>query len=113
MPYSPVYSAPFIQYSAAAPNTSFEVPAGYTAVCRYGVVTQDIGAYDASFYFQDSEAAPYVTFWSKTGIGEFNTEEWKGRVVVPAGGIIYLFFSTLGSAPSGYLGGYLLRNVVS
>lgn len=113
MGYSPVYSAPFIQYTAETPNLSFEVPPGFTAVARFGVVSQDIGGYTASFYFQDSEAAPSITFWNSAGISEFETATFDGRVVIPENGLISMFLSSIGSRPQAYLGGYLLRNVVS
>lgn len=113
MGYSPVYSAAFIEYTAETPNLSFEVPPGFTAVARFGVVSQDIGGYTASFYFQNSEEAPSITFWNSAGISEYTTSTFDGRVVIPENGIISLFLSSLGSRPQAYLGGYLLRNVVA
>jgi hypothetical protein len=108
--YSPVFSAPFIQYTSATPNTSFLVPAGFTAVARYGVITQDYGGYAGGWYIQDSEAAPGIFFDYNGSIGLLEVHTWEGRVVVPAGGLLNLTTSVVGSSLNAYLGGYLLRN---
>lgn len=105
-----VYSTPFIQYSSTSPNLTYEVEEGYTAVCRYGAVTQDIGGYDYSWYVYDAAGAGHITFDAGSGVAVFEVAQWSGRVVVPGGGFIALFLSSVGDAPSAYLGGYLLQN---
>jgi hypothetical protein len=113
VPYSPVYSAPFIQYTDSTPNLLFEVPEGFTAVARYGTVNQNFGDYACNFFFKDSEAAPALYFDTAVGIVTGQTHVWAGRVVVPGGGLLGATLSALGTNVSIYLGGYLLRNVAS
>jgi hypothetical protein len=62
--YSPVFSAAFIQYTSATPNSTFEVPAGFTAVVRQVTAYQDIGGYDLGVFLQDSDIAPTLQFVS-------------------------------------------------
>lgn len=111
--YSPVYSAAFIQYTASTPNSTFEVPAGFTAVARYGTVLQDIGGYAAGFYLKDSEAAPGMFFDYASGLEVFQVHDWNGRIVVPAGGFLGISLTSIGDQPAVYLGGYLLRNTLT
>ena len=113
MGYSPVYSAAFIQYTASTPNPLFEVPAGYTAVARYGSILQEIGGYAAGFFLADSEIDPEMYFDYASALGVFEFHQWNGRVVVPEGGFLGVSLSTVGDSPAVYLGGYLLKNVVS
>lgn len=105
-----VFSQAFILYTASTPNSSFIVPAGYTAVVRQISVAQDIGDWYAYVNIQDSEAAPVLTIWIDTALAVVNYTSAEGRWVVPGGGVISLGFQTLGSVPSGYVGGYLLRD---
>lgn len=107
----PVWSVPFIQYTPASPNTLFAVPAGYTAVARWGSVSQNIGGYNASWWLRDAEDSPNNTFWAGNSVGIYETAVFEGRVVVPGGGYLGLYFSELGSTPNAYLGGYLLAGV--
>lgn len=111
--YSPVYSAAFIQYTSETPNLTFEVPAGFTAVARYGTVLQDIGTYGSAFYLKDSEAAPALFFDYASDLGVLEIHDWSGRIVVPEGGILGALLTELGAAPNVYLGGYLLRNTLT
>lgn len=108
--YSPVYSAPFIQYTASTPNQSFLVPEGFTAVVRQISVAQEIADWYAYVNIQDSEAAPDLTIWLGVAAGAETYVAGEGRWVVPEGGLITLGYGTLGTIPSGYVGGYLLRN---
>ena len=112
MSYSPVFSAPFIQAIPATPNTSFEVPPGFTAVVRQFTLATTAGACLASLYFQDDEVAPPITiaYLETAGIGQ--SDAWEGRVVVPAGGFIAVYINDLSTGANVYAGGYLLQNVV-
>lgn len=111
--YSPVFSAPLIQYTNATPNTSFEVPSGFTAVARFAAITQDYGGYAAGWYIQDSEAAPGIFFDYTSDLGLLECHQWQGRVVVPEGGFFGFTSSEFGSSLNAYLGGYLLRNTLT
>lgn len=106
----PVYSAQFIVYTPETPNTSFEVPAGYTAVVRDAQCTQNIGGFQWNLYFQNSEAAPACFFQVLTDVGVYETATFRGRIVVPAGGIITSQLSSVGSGCWVYVGGYLLTD---
>jgi len=107
---NPVYSAPFILYTNAAPNTSFIVPAGFTAVVRQISGYQTIGGWEMAVAFQNSEAAPsYVVAWLGQA-GDFNYVAQEGRWVLGEGGIMDCGVSELGSTFSFYVGGYLLAN---
>lgn len=111
--YSPVYSAPFINYTPSTPNNAFEVPTGFTAVVRQISVAQEIAISYAYLDFQDSGAAPSYTVWlgEPAGIPTYVAQE--GRWVLNEGGIMTLSVVTLGTATSIYVGGYLLRNTLS
>lgn len=111
--YSPVFSQAFIQYTHSTPNEAFEVPSGFTAVIRQISVAQEIGSWYAYVNIQDSEAAPVLTVWIEEAAAVVNYAAGEGRWAVPGGGIITLGISTIGSVPSGYVGGYLLRNTLS
>lgn len=106
----PVYSSQFVVYTPSTPNESFQVPAGFTADVRQGIITQDIGGYDWNLYFQNSPEAPACFFSAITDIGINNSASWQGRVIVPEGGIIAMQVSTVGSGCWGYVGGYLFTN---
>jgi hypothetical protein len=110
MPFSPVYSQPFIQYTTSTPNAQFEVPVGFTAIVRQITVIQNIGAYTATVYIQDSLAAPAITIAQQAGIGVDTIWDQQGRWVCPGGGYITLGLSTVGGSTSAYVGGYLLQN---
>lgn len=112
MPYSPVYSSPFIQYTDSTPNASFEVPDGFTAVIRQWSCYQDIGDYVFFVTIYDSVDAPGITVVAAEQEGLVNYVAGEGRWVVPGGGYIDIGFSTLGTAVQAYVGGYLLTNVL-
>lgn len=109
--YSPVFSSPFVQYTSASPNSSFIVPDGFTAVVRQISGNQDVGDYIVWVSIQDSIAAPQLTIWQETAVGAFVNWAAEGRWVVPQGGVIVVHTTALGTSPSFYVGGYLLRNV--
>lgn len=111
--YSPVFSQGFIYYTSAAPNTDFLVPAGFTAVIRDAIITQTIGGYLCYLFVGESESAPLLTVWSSEADGANLSNQWTGRVVVNEGGLIRIGVSALGSSPSMYVGGYLLRNTLT
>lgn len=105
-----VYSSAFIEYTAETPNNSFAVPEGFTAVVRQLSCYQEIGAYDFQVYIQNSAEAPALIIWAVTGVSAITSEATQGRWVVPGEGIITVIASAIGSSPSFYAGGYLLRN---
>lgn len=112
MGYSPVYSQQLIVYTAETPNTEFEVPAGQTAVVRQVSGYQDIGGYVFRMYIQDSLEAPPCVVYAANDVGVAASFATEGRWVVPPGGIVAIFISSLGDTPCFYVGGYLLQNVL-
>lgn len=108
--YSPVFSAPFIQFTTPAPNAEYQVPAGFTAVVRQWSCYQDIGGWVMKVGIVDAAGAPELTIVEAGQAGDFNYVAGTGRWVVPGGGYILLSLSSLGSDTSAYVGGYLLRN---
>jgi hypothetical protein len=113
VPFSPVYSAAFVQYTADTPNLSFLVPEGFTAVVRQVSAVQSAGAFNFGLYVQDSDAAPAVQVIAEVSSGFFNTFETEGRWVCPGGGTISCYVSTILDSLNVYVGGYLLRNVLT
>lgn len=111
--YSPIFSQGFIYFTDSTPNTSFEVPDGFTAVVRDVNAATSLGGVVMGVYVKLSEAAPAVIFAYSTALGEFATYQWQGRVVCPAGGIIGLDGAAVGYGLGVYVGGYLLRNTLS
>lgn len=111
--YSPVFSAPFILYSEAAPNTEFEVPSNFTAVLRDFTCHTTAGETYADLYVSDGDGGPEVTVWTLNPTGLEVPTQWQGRVVVPGGGLIRIYQYTLGVGCTIYVGGYLLRNSLS
>lgn len=111
--YSPVYSVPFIIYTPSTPNNTFEVPDGFTAVVRDMEAALDIGEAVIQLGFQLSGIAPvcYPVILQPEGI--YGYQQWQGRIVVPAGGFVEFSASSLGDSPYIYVGGYLLRNVLT
>lgn len=106
----PVYSQGFIYYSDATPNTSFEVPAGFTAVIRDFTLWTNLGASQAQIDIQNDEEAPIVRCAYLYTVGVTSYAQWTGRVVVPAMGLITLSINSADLESSMYVGGYLLRN---
>jgi hypothetical protein len=111
--YSPVFSAPFVQYTPETPNFSFAVPDGYTAVIRQISCLQNIGGYAFACSISDSLESPELTIAYASGLGEFEVFLQEGRWVVPGGGFIVCALTTVGGSVSIYVGGYLLRNVLT
>lgn len=111
--YSPVFSQGFLYYTEATPNTSFDVPDGYTAVIREFDAFAGLAAVACSFSVQLSSLAPYIAIATIYVAGIAESAQWRGRVVVPGGGIINISQATLGVDCYMYLGGYLLRNTLS
>lgn len=111
--YSPVFSQPFIEYIESEPNTEFAVPDGYTAVVRQISGYQDVGGWILYLYLRNSPSADAIVATQLAQVGDFNYAATEGRWVVPGGGIIQISISSLGSGPSFYVGGYLLRNTLS
>lgn len=111
--YSPVYSAQFIVYTSETPNETFDVPTGFTAIVREILGTQDIGGYAYNVAIADGPGAEYCVIYLSSTLGVFQGDRAERRVVVPGGGSIKLNISSIGDAPSFYVGGYLLRNVAA
>jgi hypothetical protein len=111
--YSPVFSAPFINYTEEGGAYDFAVPEGFTAVIRQWTTTCSLGATIWALVIQDDLDAPNVTiaYSDITGIAESAALEL--RVVVPGGGFISIIQQTLGVGGASYVGGYLLRNVAT
>lgn len=110
MAREPVYSAQFINYSGSTPNTQYEVPAGFTAVVRE--IDYTVAAADTALgvYFANSPDAPTIWIDARTIAAVLQSEQWTGRVVVPAGGLITLDAIDVGDTVTVYVGGYLLGN---
>jgi len=73
----------------------------------------DVAATLVQVAIQDDDAAPECVVVSLEALGVGTYQQWQGRVVVPAGGIITLTVGDLSAGSSVYVGGYLLRNTLS
>jgi hypothetical protein len=113
MSYSPVYSAAFVEYTDASPNTSFEVPSGYTAIVRQFSVYAELAAVNVQLASQDSETGTYVVLAAAVLASFPAQQQLYGRWVVPEGLTIALLGGEVGTGLNVYIGGYLLTNVVS
>lgn len=111
--YSPVFSVPLIQWTTAAPNTSFLVPDGYTAVVRQMTILCEAGGVAGGVYIADSEIAPPCWIHYVTEFGVLVEDQLEGRWTVPGGGLLVLELTDFASLASAYVGGYLLRNSLS
>lgn len=113
MSYSPVYSVPFIEYTAAAPNETFLVPEGMTAVIRWAGGYVELGEDISNLWISGDLEAPkiYVAVLTPAGINTVST--WSGRVVALEGYTIGIDTANFGELSTVYVGGYLLRNVIS
>jgi len=111
--YSPVFSAPFVQYTPAAPNYDYLVPEGFTAVIRQISAAQDAGGWIFFVQIADSEVAPPLTIFVAEQLGVINYVAGTGRWVVPGGGVISTGFTSVGTNPFIYVGGYLLRDTLT
>jgi hypothetical protein len=109
--YSPVYSAQFLVYTDSTPNTSYDVPAGMTAVIRDYTHQTNFGVANSQLAIGNSLEAPACVVAELAPDGEGAYAQWTGRIVVPGGGFIELFISSIDVGNSLYVGGYLLRNV--
>jgi hypothetical protein len=107
---NPVYSSQFILYTPSTPNSSFLVPAGFTAVVRQWTATTDVSDWLFQLRIGNSEAAPPCVVDEQQQAGIITNYKAEGHIVVPEGGYVEVYLSSLGSAPSMYVGGYLLRN---
>ena len=111
--YSPVFSSQFIVFTDAAPNTEFAVPAGFTAVVRDLTCQTNFGGVIAQAALANDVDAPDVVFAQVSTGGAPGYDQWTGRVVIPGGGFIRLFVSSVDSGTSIYVGGYLLRDTLT
>lgn len=107
---NPVYSAQFILYTADTPNNEYIVPDGFTAVIRQISGYQAAGGWILQVNIQNSLIAPPVVIAVLNQEGVVNYVSTEGRWVVPEGGLMEVFFTTIGSTPTVYVGGYLIRN---
>lgn len=110
--YSPVYSSQFVMYTDGSPNTTFEVPSGYTAVVRQITTAVTAGDTLCSVNIQNSALADAVPIYIKQLTGLLQTDSAEGHWVCPAEGLIDVYQQTFGVGLSIYVGGYLLRNVL-
>jgi hypothetical protein len=111
--YSPVYSAQFIVSTPTVPASDFEVPAGFTAIVRFWSVSQEITDWLFQLKIQNSSIAPACIVVNENQIGINTYISGDVRVVVPGGGFITYYLSSVGEVPFVYVGGYLLRNVAA
>lgn len=111
--YSPVYSAQFVVRHSGDPLVPFIVPDGFTAVIRDFTVFSSAAGLIAQVQIQDSAEAPAVVV---AQLGELDVAaygQWQGRIVLPAPGIINVSLTEVGASAGIYVGGYLLRNVLT
>lgn len=111
--YSPIFSSQFIVYTDSTPNTSFEVPAGFTAVLRDFTASWTLAGTYSQVTIQNDEAAPACIVAQLEMSGLVGYDQWTGRIVVPAGGVINLVIGDAATGLSFYVGGYLLRNTLT
>lgn len=111
--YSPVFSSQFILNNSTTGYSSFEVPAGFTAVIRDFSCYTIVGVSLAQILVQNSSVAPPIVVASLGELGVNVYAQWQGRVVVPAGGLIDQNLEFTGDGPDTYVGGYLLRNTLT
>lgn len=113
MSYSPVYSAQFILYSFEAPNNVFEVPSDYTAVVRQISVVAGVDIVTWVIGIQNDDSAPEVHIAGDTLAALNEAQHAEGHWVCPGGGYITAQELDVGAHFHVYVGGYLLRNVIS
>lgn len=111
--YSPVFSAGFLYYAPDSPNEHYEVPAGFTAVMRDVAVYTTVGGVALYVAVRLASSAPFVNVIALGTAGVNSSNQWTGRIVIPAGGFIDLGVSSLGADDCAYVGGYLLRNTLT
>lgn len=108
--YSPVFSQGFIYYTPDTPNSTFDVPTGFTAVIRDVECSCEAGGSLFQIFAANAAGASAYTIQYLTVGGLTTSARWEGRVVVPGGGVIAVSIADLSVNPSCYVGGYLLRN---
>jgi len=111
--YSPVYSSQFIVHTGTAPNSQFEVPAGFTAVIRQITVASFAAAVEWDVTIQNDASAPACAIAVGTLAAIAEATQQQLHVVVPAAGFIIFNNLTVGDNCNAYVGGYLLTNVVA
>jgi hypothetical protein len=111
--YSPVFSQAFIEYTHDTPNAQFEVPEGFTAVIRQWSVSQEISDWLFQVFINNDADAPNLVIVNENQAGINTYLAGEGRWVVPGGGLINIFLSSVGEVPCCYVGGYLLRNTLT
>jgi hypothetical protein len=111
--YNPVYSAQFINYAPAAPNDTFAVPVGFTAVIRQISYAVYASATVLAVRLQNTASAPTINIDIREILATVTTTNIQGHWVCPGGGFISLYIQSVGAEPNVYVGGYLLRNTAS
>lgn len=110
MGYSPVYSVQFLLWTDAAPNTTYEVPMGATAVIRQLSSYVGAGSNVWTCSIQNDDSAPAVVIGGAVLAAALGFSNSEGRWVVPGGGFISLYVQEIAVNTSIYVGGYLLPN---
>ena len=105
-----IFSAQLILYTEAAPNETFEVPAGFVAVMRDCSLFTAVGAAAGYVTVQNSATGPTVVVARLETVGALAYDQWQGRVVVPAGGFLSFVNGSFGTGGEFYAGGYLLQD---
>jgi hypothetical protein len=111
--YSNVFSVPFIEYADSAPNYTFDVPEGFTAVIRDIHAFCQVGGVSYAVVTQNTGGAPLIYCHYATLTGLFSEDHWEGRHVVPGGGSATLEITSVDLLTTVYVGGYLLRNTLA
>jgi hypothetical protein len=112
--YSPVYSAPFVLGNTSdgtPPN--FLVPTGFTAVIREIDLYTEAGGSKLQVGMYGAGADSVVYFAVLEAIGLNTTTQWRGHVVALADYTITPYVGGLSTNDCVYIGGYLLRNVLT
>lgn len=97
-------------YNGLAPNTSYTVPTGYTAVIRQISACAVAAATFIALVIQNSDEAPAVTVWSAEVSGLEVAVLQECRFVVPEGGTMSISWGTFEIEAFAYVGGYLLTD---
>lgn len=113
MAYSPVFSVPLILYSSADPIVEFEVPPGFTAVVREIDIYTEAGGAVVIAALSGPGSGIFINFASVSALGVATSGQWTGRVALPENYILGLDNASLGAGDTVYVGGYLLRNVLT
>jgi hypothetical protein len=104
----PLYSQGFIYYTEDTPNREFEVPAGFLIVVRQVICYSYVGGTEMSVVATQAGADAGIVFAALEALGVNVSDNWEGRVVVNAGGTLYLNLSAIAAGDTAYVGGYLL-----